>query len=193
LQYHCCLAMAWRIPLLYTQPSVTDCAEKISPLLFTGRCPVTAACWDSTVPALSEYATVYTYVLGMVLTRSSSNRLGFIRGTQCVLFTFLILSRWLQAYKCLRLVSSRGFLYNAGDFYTARHMMRWRGSGSEPYYPNTCLEGLRKITKSFSQLCRCPGRASNLAPPEYICRARPLHQPANDWFQTVEAFSNHCS
>jgi hypothetical protein len=36
----------------------TNCAENIIPLLFMGRCLVTAGCCDLTVLALSEYATL---------------------------------------------------------------------------------------------------------------------------------------
>jgi hypothetical protein len=36
----------------------TDCAENTIPLLFTGSGLVTACCCDSTVLALSEYATI---------------------------------------------------------------------------------------------------------------------------------------
>jgi hypothetical protein len=35
------------------------------------------------------------------------------------------------------------------------------------YYPNICLEGLRKTTKSLSQDSRSPGRDLNLGPPKY--------------------------
>jgi hypothetical protein len=35
--------------------SDTDCAENTTPLLFTGRCLVTAGCFNFTILALSEY------------------------------------------------------------------------------------------------------------------------------------------
>jgi hypothetical protein len=36
------------------------CTENTIPLLFTGRCLVAASCCESTVLALSEYATILT-------------------------------------------------------------------------------------------------------------------------------------
>jgi hypothetical protein len=35
------------------------------------------------------------------------------------------------------------------------------------YYPGSCLEGLRKSTKTLSLDSRSPGRDLNLGPPEY--------------------------
>jgi hypothetical protein len=52
-------------------------------------------------------------------------------------------------------------------------MMNWKGferKRSWPnlrYYPNICLEGLRKTTKIPSQDSRFPGRDLNPGPPEY--------------------------
>jgi hypothetical protein len=40
----------------------TDRVENTIPLLFTDRCLVTAGCYDSTVLALSEYATILCHV-----------------------------------------------------------------------------------------------------------------------------------
>jgi hypothetical protein len=44
------------------------------------------------------------------------------------------------------------------------------------YYPGTCVEGLRKATKSGSQDSWCPGRHSNRTLRRYKSEALPLHQ-----------------
>jgi hypothetical protein len=45
------------------------------------------------------------------------------------------------------------------------------------YSQNTCLEGLRKITKNLNQDSQCPGRDSNRAPAQLKSSALPLEQP----------------
>jgi hypothetical protein len=42
------------------------------------------------------------------------------------------------------------------------------------HYSDIHLKELWKITKNFTQVSRCPGRVSNLSPPEYMTEALPL-------------------
>jgi hypothetical protein len=60
--------------------------------------------------------------------------------------------------------------------------MTWKGfersvHGPIEYYPNICMEGLRKITKNLSQDSRYPSQDSNEASPEYKPTALLLDQP----------------
>jgi hypothetical protein len=50
----------------------------------------------------------------------------------------------------------------------------------------TCLKGLRKIDKRFSQYSRFPSRGSNQTPPEYESRA--IRQFARQLFGATEKY-----
>jgi hypothetical protein len=45
------------------------------------------------------------------------------------------------------------------------------------YYPDICLEELKKTTKTLNQDSRYPGRDSNREPPKYKSKQLSLHQP----------------
>jgi hypothetical protein len=66
--------------------------------------------------------------------------------------------------------------------------MNWKGCGRKRswpnlrYYPDICLEGLRKKTKNLSQFIRSPGRDLNPGPPEYeaeVLTTRPRRSMAD--------------
>jgi hypothetical protein len=56
-----------------------DCAENNVPLLFTGRCLVTAGCCDSTVLALSKYDRIFTEPLECRLGECEVDGSGFVK------------------------------------------------------------------------------------------------------------------
>jgi hypothetical protein len=54
------------------------------------------------------------------------------------------------------------------------------------YFPDICLNGLRKNTVRLSQDIRCPGQDSNGAPPEYESVKLPLRQTAHSFLIFTE-------